>query len=250
MSGKMVSTVMVVPCYNEAGRLSPEAFRAFAESWRHGSFLFVDDGSTDHTFAVLAKLQATFPTGFDVLRLPGNVGKAEAVRLGVLQALRSEPAYVGFWDADLAIPLDAIPLFEAVFRDRPQTEVVLGARVKLLGRDVQRKPVRHYLGRVFATAVAIVVGVQVYDSQCGAKLFRATSTVRALFATPFRSRWIFDVEILVRFLQLRGRDAAHGAEALLYELPLPVWHDVDGSKLRPRDFGQAMIDLARIYRGS
>ena len=249
MSQKMVSTVMVVPCYNEAGRLSPEAFRVFAESWRHGSFLFVDDGSTDHTFAVLSKLKASFPMGFDVLRLPSNVGKAEAVRLGVLQALRSEPAYVGFWDADLAIPLDAIPLFEAVFRDRPQTEVVLGARVKLLGRDVQRKPVRHYLGRVFATAVAIVVGVQVYDSQCGAKLFRATSTARALFATPFRSRWIFDVEILVRFLQLKGRAAAHGAE-VLYELPLPVWHDVDGSKLRPTDFGRAMIDLALIYRGS
>jgi dolichyl-phosphate beta-glucosyltransferase len=246
----MVRTVMVVPCYNEAGRLSPEAFRAFAERWRRGSFLFVDDGSTDHTFAVLAKLQATFPTGFDVLRLPSNVGKAEAVRLGVLEALRSEPAYVGFWDADLAIPLDAIPLFEAVFRERPQTEIVLGARVKLLGRDVHRKPVRHYLGRVFATAVAIVVGVQVYDSQCGAKLFRATSTARALFATPFRSRWIFDVEILVRFLQLKGRDAAHGAEALLYELPLPVWHDVDGSKLRLKDFGRAMIDLALIYRGS
>ena len=241
---------MVVPCYNEAARLSPDAFRAFAEDWRHGGFLFVDDGSTDHTFAVLSKLKATLPTRFDVLRLPGNVGKAEAVRQGFLQALRSEPEYVGFWDADLATPLDAIPLFEAVFRDRPQTEVVLGARVKLLGRDVQRKAVRHYLSRVFATAVAVAVGLEVYDSQCGAKLFRVTSTVRALFATPFRSRWIFDVEILARFLQLKRRDGAHDAAALLYELPLPVWHDVDGSKLRLKDFGRAVIDLARIYRGS
>jgi glycosyltransferase involved in cell wall biosynthesis len=246
----MVSTVMVVPCYNEAGRLSPDTFRAFAKGWRHGVFLFVDSGSTDDTFDLISKLKATLPTSVEVLRLPRNVGKAEAVRQGFLQAFVSESEYVGFWDADLATPLDAIPLFEAVFRDRPQTEVVLGARVKLLGRDVQRNPVRHYLGRVFATAVSVAIGLEVYDSQCGAKLFRVTSTVRALFGPPFRSRWIFDVEILARFLQLKRRDGAHDAASLLYELPLPVWHDVAGSKLRPKDFGRAMIDLARIYRGS
>lgn len=246
----MTSTVVVVPCYNEAGRLSPEAYRAFAEGWRHGGFLFVDDGSTDATFAVLSKLQGTLPGRFEVLRLPSNVGKAEAVRQGFLHAFKSEPGYVGFWDSDLATPLDAIPLFEAVFQDRPRTEVVLGARVKLLGRDVRRKPVRHYLGRAFATAVALLTGIEVYDSQCGAKLFRSTPTVQAIFASRFRSRWIFDVEILARFLQLKRRDGLPGAEALLYEFPLPAWHDVDGSKLRPKDFGQALIDLVRIYRSS
>jgi glycosyltransferase involved in cell wall biosynthesis len=246
----MISTVVVVPCYNEAARLSPETYQAFAEGWPHGGFLFVDDGSTDDTFAVLSKLQANLPTSFEVLRLPSNVGKGEAVRQGFLHAFQSRTEYVGFWDADLAAPLDAIPLFEAIFRDHPKTEVVLGARVKLLGRDVRRKPARHYLGRVFATAVAAAVGLEVYDSQCGAKLFRATSTARAIFATPFQSRWIFDVEILARFLRLKRRDGSPGAEALLYELPLPVWHDVGGSKLRPKDFGRAMIDLARIYRSS
>ena len=246
----MSSTVLVVPCYNEAGRLSPDAYRAFAEGWRHGGFLFVDDGSTDATFAVLSKLTGTLPGSFEVLRLPGNVGKAEAVRQGFLHAFKSGPGYVGFWDSDLATPLDAIPLFEAVFQDRPRTEVVLGARVKLLGRDVRRKPARHYLGRAFATAVALLTGIEVYDSQCGAKLFRSTPTVQGIFASPFRSRWIFDVEILARFLQLKRRDGVPRAEALLYELPLPAWHDVDGSKLRPKDFGQALIDLVRIYRSS
>jgi glycosyltransferase involved in cell wall biosynthesis len=244
----MISTVMVVPCYNEARRLVPEAFRAFAQAWGHGRFLFVDDGSTDDTFAVLAKLKATFPESFDVLRLPSNAGKAEAVRQGFLQALRTDPEYVGFWDSDLATPLEAIPLFESVFRDRPQTEVVLGARVKLLGRDVRRTAVRHYLGRAFATAVAVVSGLEVYDSQCGAKLFRATSTVRSVFATPFQSRWIFDVEILVRFVRLKQPQAPLDIGACLYELPLPVWRDVPGSKLRPKDFGRALLDLVRIYR--
>jgi dolichyl-phosphate beta-glucosyltransferase len=243
----MSSTVVVVPCYNEAGRLSPEAYRAFAEGWRHGGFLFVDDGSTDDTFAVLSKLEGTLPGSFEVLRLPSNVGKAEAVRQGFLHAFKSEPGYVGFWDSDLATPLDAIPLFEAVFQDRPRTEVVLGARVKLLGRDVRRKPVRHYLGRAFATAVALLTGIEVYDSQCGAKLFRSTPTVQAIFASPFRSRWIFDVEILMRFVRLKQMETRQRG-AFLYELPLPVWHDVAGSRLRARDFGRALIDLIRIAR--
>jgi glycosyltransferase involved in cell wall biosynthesis len=198
----MVRTVMVVPCYNEAGRLVPEAFHSFAQAWSHGRFLFVDDGSTDDAFEVLAKLKTALPERIDVLRLPSNAGKGEAVRQGFLQAFRSDSQYVGFWDSDLATPLDAILLFESVFRDRPQTEVVLGARVKLMGRDVRRTVARHYLGRAFATAVTVISGLEVYDSQCGAKLF-PTKTVRAVFATPFLSRWIFDVEILLRFVRLK-----------------------------------------------
>lgn len=239
---------MVVPCYNEAGRLSPEAFRSFAEGWRHGRFLFVDDGSTDHTFAVLSKLRSALPESFEILRLPNNAGKAEAVRQGFLHAFRTDPDHVGFWDSDLATPLDAIPLFESLLQERPQTEVVLGSRVKLLGRDVRRNTVRHYLGRAFATAVAVISGLGVYDSQCGAKLFRTTGTVRAVFATPFQSRWIFDVEILIRFLKLKQPRAPLDIQACLYELPLPVWHDVPGSRLRPKDFGRALVDLVRIYR--
>ena len=50
----------------------------------------------------------------------------------MLQAFEVTPDYAGYWDADLATPLDAIPLFERVFRERPGTDVVLGAPVMLL----------------------------------------------------------------------------------------------------------------------
>jgi glycosyltransferase involved in cell wall biosynthesis len=244
----MMKTVIVVPCFNEANRLAPEAFRDFARDWRHGAFLFVDDGSTDNTFTVLTALQKSLPASFTVLQLPHNVGKGEAVRQGFLQAFRLNPDYVGFWDSDLATPLSALPLFESVFRDRPQTEIVLGARVQLLGRDIRRRTLRHYLGRGFATAVALVLSVGVYDSQCGAKLFRTTDTVRGVFSTPFLSRWIFDVEILARFIKGREMEFLPKPEVLLYELPLPQWDDVGGSKLRARDFVSALFDLVRIYR--
>jgi hypothetical protein len=188
------------------------------------------------------------PTYAAVLQLPHNVGKAEAVRQGVLQALHLNPEYVGFWDSDLATPLDALPLFESVLRERPRTDIVLGARVQLLGRDISRRPLRHYLGRAFATVVALILSVDVYDSQCGAKLFRTTECVRELFSSPFLSRWIFDVEILARFMRLKQIEGSTRPQDFLYELPLPAWRDVGGSKLRAKDFVIALFDLVRIYR--
>jgi len=235
----MARTIIVVPCFNEARRLSPEAFRDFAATWPDGAFLFVDDGSSDGTLDVLSAIRHSIPAQCEILRLPQNVGKAEAVRRGMLRAFESNPEYAGFWDADLATPLDVVPLFERVFRERPATDVVLGARVKLLGRNIERRAARHYVGRIFATAVGVTLGVNVYDSQCGAKLFRSTGSVRGVFDTPFLSRWIFDVEILVRLLK---------RSASLYELPLPVWRDVAGSTLRLKDFVRAIYDLAKIQR--
>jgi glycosyltransferase involved in cell wall biosynthesis len=244
----MPRTILVVPCFNEEKRLRPDRFRAFAKAWPEGGFLLVDDGSTDRTFAILEGLQAAMPASFEVLRLPHNAGKAEAVRSGLRKAFQSDAEYVGFWDADLATPLETVRLFENVFRERPAVEMVLGARVRLLGKDIRRNPARHYLGRGFATAVALVLGIEIYDSQCGAKLFRATADVRSVFDAPFASRWIFDVELLARFIRLKRAAGLTNVEALLYELPLPEWHDQKGSKLRTTDFGRALLDLWRICR--
>jgi glycosyltransferase involved in cell wall biosynthesis len=244
----MIRVVIVVPCFNEAQRLFPEDFHAFAQRWPYGKFLFVDDGSTDNTLAVLSALQERMPAQVEILQLPRNVGKGEAVRQGMLQSFQSSAQYVGFWDADLATPLDAILLFERVLRDRPAIEIVLGARVRLLGRDIQRSPMRHYLGRIFATFVAAILGIKVYDSQCGAKLFRSTESVRAVFQDTFLSRWIFDVEILARFMKLKQTDTEPIPAASLYELPLPRWQDISGSKLRLKDFIRAIYDLVQIHR--
>jgi hypothetical protein len=53
---------------------------------------------------------------------------------------------IGFWDADLATPCSQLRDFLEVLRMRPQTDLVLGSRVKLLGRHIDRKRSRHYIG--------------------------------------------------------------------------------------------------------
>jgi len=230
-----VRVTVVVPCYNEEKRLDVAAFRGCGDA----DFLFVNDGSTDGTLELLRE------SNLNVLNLERNSGKAEAVRRGIVKAMDDGADIVGFWDADLATPLDEIPLFLAIFDQRPNIEMVLGARVRLLGRDIQRHASRHYFGRVGATLISQTLGLAVYDTQCGAKLFRVNDTMREIFAKPFLSRWIFDVEILARFLKLRSRnDVVHA----IYELPIKTWHDVAGSKVKSRDFIRALRDLWKIRR--
>ncbi|HEY0706757.1 MAG TPA: dolichyl-phosphate beta-glucosyltransferase [Polyangia bacterium] len=241
-----MSAVIVVPCFNEAQRLPVATFATFAQSWP-GRLLFVDDGSRDETARVLADLAARRPETMTAMSLPQNVGKAEAVRQGSLRALREGADVIGYWDADLATPLDEIPRFEQVLREQPGIDIVMGSRVRLLGSAVDRRPLRHYLGRGFATAVSFLLAANVYDTQCGAKLFRVTPVVREIFATPFLSRWVFDVELLARYLDAQSRAGLDGRQSMR-ELPLQLWRDVAGSKVRAQDFLRAGLDLARISR--
>ena len=237
---------LIVPCYNEEFRLDVESFRLFLGRGFCGRILFVDDGSGDQTLRVLHELERGLNDRITVVPYKPNRGKAEAVRRGILYALDNfRPDVVGFWDADLATPLDTVDRFLDIFDGYPEVEMVFGARVKLLGRDVRRRAIRHYLGRIFATAVSSMLRLPIYDTQCGAKLFRVTSHTRQIFAEPFLSRWVFDVEIIARYLRLYQRDTTQ-MERIIYEYPLEAWIDIAGSKVTPTDFVTAFWDVVRI----
>jgi glycosyltransferase involved in cell wall biosynthesis len=236
--------MIVVPCYNEELRLPVDEFQRYLRE-SQVTFVFVDDGSRDKTFDRLENLRQSRPDRAFVLRSPLNQGKAEAVRRGLNFALDQDADYVGYWDADLATPLEAIAPFMAVFAARPDLDMVFGSRVKLLGRHVQRRTSRHYLGRVFATVVSLMLRLPIYDTQCGAKIFRVRPGTRDIIAEPFRTRWVFDVELLARYIRQQG--SPNVAAQRIYEYPLDTWEDVGGSKVRPFDFFVALRDVIRIY---
>ncbi len=249
MSQDRALTALVVPCYNESARLRPGQFLDFLGRHPEVHLLLVDDGSRDETWAMLEEIRAREPQRIVTLRMEQNRGKAEAVRQGVLKVLEGGPSQggsfglVGYWDADLSTPLSTLPLFLEVFAERPDCRLVMGSRVRLLGRRIVRRPLRHYLGRVFSTFASLSLDLPVYDTQCGAKLFRADDDLRAVFSSSFSDPWLFDVEILSRFRALWGPEA----ENRIVELPLPVWEDVGGSKIRLRDGFRAGLSLAMIW---
>ena len=235
----MPKVLIVVPCYNEAARLSAPGF---APLWQHAlvELLFVDDGSQDDTARVLRSLCETSAGRASHISLAKNQGKGEAVRQGMLHALERAPEVVGYIDADLSTPAsEVLRLVDAIQQTR--AAAVIASRVVHLGANIRRRPWRHYLGRVFATAASITLGVPVYDTQCGAKLFRVTPTLREALRTPFASRWAFDVELLGRLLA-----AKQAVDARLIEVPIREWIDAPGSKLGAGSMVRAGLDLVSI----
>ncbi len=248
LTAQRLHTIVVIPCHNEARRLEIPAYCEFLAASPDVTLLFVDDGSIDDTPLVLERLRQDHPRQVNLLRLGANVGKAEAVRRGVQVALRRRPAFVGYWDADLATPLEAIPQLVSVLEGRPGLQLVMGSRVALLGRCIKRNVWRHFAGRAFATAASLVLRLPVYDTQCGAKVFRVTQATTELFSRPFEARWIFDVEILARIVtDDTFTNGSVSVEKLIYEFPLENWQDVSGTRLKLQDAFVAAYDLAAIH---
>jgi len=135
---------LVVPCFNEAARLNVGRFQRYLAEEKKPRIIFVDDGSTDQTARVLEQLAKGYRDRITILESRVNRGKAEAVRLGLNHAFQStELEIAGYWDADLATPLESVNRFLCILKQRPEIEMVFGSRVKLLGRYVERRPARH-----------------------------------------------------------------------------------------------------------
>ena len=234
----------VVPCFEEAARLDGGAFMALADACAPSSVIFVDDGSRDGTQAVLRGLAEQRPGHVEVVTLDANHGKAEAVRRGMLRALTRKSDIIGYIDADLATPPAELVRLAQLARDG-SFDILMGSRVQLLGRAIKRNHARHYIGRVFATCASLSLGLPVYDTQCGAKLFRPTEALASALATPFTSRWAFDVELLGRLVHPQPGIAPIDIGRIREE-PLLAWTDVPGSKLHPLAALRGGFDLLRL----
>lgn len=106
-------------------------------------------------------------------------------------------ALAGYDDADLATP--PAEMLEIIRQlEERAVQAAIGSRVARLGRRIERRAARHYLGRVFATPAPAALQLPGYDTQCGAEVFRAGPALTAALAEPFISRWPFDVEIIGR----------------------------------------------------
>lgn len=234
---------LIVPCYNEEARLDRRRFLDFSEDTRI-SLLFVDDGSKDGTRHMLEEMAAESRGRIATFSMPKNVGKGEAVRAGILRAIDEGAEIVGYADADLSTPPAELMKLLSHF-DVPKVQAVIGARVMLIGRRIERKRMRHYLGRIFASIAGEILRMPFYDTQCGAKFFRTTPLFRKAAELPFTSRWAFDLELLGRLLVGMGDE--RGIEpGELIEVPLDEWVDVGGSKVSVAAMAKTLVDLAQI----
>jgi glycosyltransferase involved in cell wall biosynthesis len=240
----MQKICLIIPCYNEDKRFNKQHFLEFFLKNPLIDFCFVNDGSSDNTEAMLSALSTTHSDRITLVNLRDNVGKAEAIRKAVLVCLdKGQYDYVGYIDADFSAPLYEVNHIIAFCKGELSHYIIAGSRIKRLGAVIKRSPVRHYLGRVFATFASLLLKLPVYDSQCGLKLIRA-NIASALFKDPFITKWLFDLELWFRLRNLVGLESA-GLQTL--EVPLTDWQEKKGSKIQPAQFLKAPLNLVKIH---
>jgi glycosyltransferase involved in cell wall biosynthesis len=216
---------VVVPAYNEARRLRrslPEITDAVTSLG--GELIVVDDGSEDATTPVAAEHLRGVP-GARLIRLPLNCGKGAAVRAGVT---RARGKAVVFMDADLATDLNDLPALLAALE---HSEVAIGSRAVEGAVTEGASTARTGMGRAFNQLARMLTGLDLRDTQCGFKAFRAPAA-KLLFHLGAVDGFAFDVEILTLARRIGYR---------ISEVPVH-WHAVEGSQVH------MLRDPARMTR--
>ena len=208
-------TSIVLPLCNERESLAElHAELAFACDGLDVEFVFVDDGSDDGSWDVLASLARSDPR-VRAVRLRRNFGKAAALTAGFREAGGS---VVLTMDADLQDDPAEIPRF---------LNALASGKDVVSGWKKKRHDPWHKVGpsRLFNAVVSTWTGCRLHDHNCGFKAYRA--------------KVLAEVEIygeLHRFIPV----LAHARGFLVGEIE--VHH-------RARRFGQSKYGLARLVKG-
>jgi len=234
---------IVIPCYNEEKGLAIQEYVHFVENNPTVLICFVNDGSTDATLEILEGLKNKYPEHVKVLSYKNNRGKAEAIRSGVHFCNENYTFdYLAYLDADLATSLEECAAMTSNFNNK--ITFVFGSRIRRIGAVIERSPFRFFAGRIIATIISHILKLNVYDTQCGCKVFTKT-LAEEVFKKPFVSKWLFDVELFDRIIKFYGREVV--LEKML-EVPLLRWVDRGDSKVKATYFLKLWVDLYLINK--
>ena len=208
---------VVVPVHNEARSVAllydelRSALEPLDTPWE---VIFVDDGSSDGTFAALTRLHSS-ESNVRVVRLRRNFGKAAALVAGFDQARGETVVTI---DGDLQDDPAEIPRLLAKLEEG--FDLVSGWKTHRRDRLSRR-----ILSRIFNRVTGVFSGVRLHDMNCGLKAYRA-EVVHGLRLYGELHRFI---PVLAHY---RGFRIAE----------LPVNH-------RPREHGSSRYGLERYLRG-
>jgi glycosyltransferase involved in cell wall biosynthesis len=218
-----VHVAALIPAYNEANTIAAVVC-GLVGTLAH--VIVVDDGSSDGTG------ERARQAGAEVLRSADNLGKGQAVRLGLARVLGGPFTHVLLLDGDMQhLPGEAARLIRAA--ETSGADVVIGERV--FNRS-EMPASRYHANRIGSRALSWFVGVPIGDTQCGFRVFR-TDALRnlKLSATGYE----IETEMLVMVRRRGGRIAS---------VPVSAVYTGQHSKLRPiRDTTRTCF-LAVYYR--
>jgi len=237
---------IIIPCYNEASRLNMKSFIEYASHEKDIHLCFVNDGSADDTRSALADIRHDVSDNVFVYNVEVNAGKANAVREGALFLYNEgEVDTIGFLDADLSTSFeDYASLLSEYENSNGQLKVVFGSRNVGGNSEIERNPFRKIVSAIIGMLIYAITRLKIADTQCGAKVFDR-NLIPLAYKTSFFSRWLFDVEILLRLKYKFGKEAFLD---MFLEKPLQKWVHVDDSKLGLKDSIMIPINLLQIWK--
>lgn len=155
----------MIPLYNEEPSLRTlhealgRALRSVTDDYE---ILFVNDGSTDGSAAVLEQIFREDPH-VEVIHLRRNFGKSAAINAGFKEATGE---IIFTLDADLQDEPEEIPRFLAAIDEG--YDVVSGWKKE------RRDPfARRIVSRIYNRVVGFFTGVRLHDNNCGFKCYRS-----------------------------------------------------------------------------
>ena len=210
---------IIVPAYNEEHRISRmlDTYTAYflPRYQDEAEIIVVVNGSRDRT-AEIARTYSADHNQISVIEETEAIGKGGAIIVGFKHATGN---LIGFADADGSTPPEA---FDDLVANIGSAGAIIASRWFPESVVEPKQPLkRRIVSRIFNFFVRTTFGMNIHDTQCGAKVLRAEA-VRAIVPHLGITRWAFDVDLLFQ---------VHRAGYPIVEWPT-VWHDEGGSQLR------------------
>ncbi|MBR3084773.1 MAG: glycosyltransferase [Kiritimatiellae bacterium] len=233
---------VVMPSFRLAGQIAANIRRVdstLSEQEIGHEIVPVDDGSGDGTDAILRDVAEGFAAEgragiLNPVILPGNVGKGEALRVGV-GASRGD--LVLLLDGDLDLAPEMLPAFLRTMRETG-ADIVIGSK-RHPDSKIDYPLSRRVASRVYYGIVRLLTGLPVTDTQVGMKLFRREA-IKWAFDRMLVKRFAFDVELLA---------IAHDAGYRIAEAPIRMEYGSKRGSLTLENVRQVLTDtLAIFYR--
>jgi len=197
---------LVVPCYNEARHLRASV-RAVVEVLELGPWsweiLFVDDGSSDETRALIAEICAADRRCRYIFH-ETNRGRGAAFKTGFAS---TEGRVTGFLDIDLEVHARYIPSLVTEI-DRRGADVATGHRRYLLRQTGGLH--RAAMSWAYRRLCDVLLSLDIEDSETGCKFFRRETTADIVLGSE-DDGWFWDTEVMAR---------ARLANVRIHEMPV------------------------------
>jgi dolichyl-phosphate beta-glucosyltransferase len=206
------SVSLILPAYNEAGRIAGtigEAVRYFDSRGFPYEIIVAADGD-DGTREIVAAMGRENPR-LRVIGRPGRHGKGRGIRDAVRIATEQ---VIGFADADNKVPIGEYDKFAAVLAEG--CPLAIGSRALERSLIERAQPWFRRVGSVgFRVFMRAATGLHsISDTQCGFKFFQH-DVAKRIFSMQKIDGYMYDVEILmlaqrlgmeVREIPIRWRD--------------------------------------------